>query len=86
MIFMNWGGGGAGNKFYYRYQTAIGQWSSSWNYWGEPLYGDPVVVLNGDGRLEVFMVGVDYKLFHTWQMAPGSVDQWTAWDPVGDMT
>jgi hypothetical protein len=86
---MNWGGGSGGNQLFYRYQITdennrpTDQWSSSWNSLGAPLYGDPVVVLNGDGRLEVFMLGVDYKLYHNWQTTPGSVDQWSGWDPIG---
>ena len=62
------------------------KWSGVWDPLGTPLFGDPVVVRNGDGRLEVFMIGNNYTLFHMWQQTQGSSNQWSAWDPVGGIT
>jgi hypothetical protein len=31
----------------------------------------PAVGRNADGRLEVFVVGTDNALWHTWQLSPG---------------
>jgi hypothetical protein len=33
---------------------------------------------NKDGRLEVFAVGLDKKLYHRWQQSPGG--SWSAWN------
>lgn len=46
------------------------------------LASDPVVVRNDDGRLEIFAVGLDQTLQHTYQLANGS---WTphGWIPLG---
>jgi hypothetical protein len=61
-------------------------WSTKWVPLGEPLYGDPVVVLNADNRLEVFAIGKNNQLFHSWQKTPGDSSQYSVWDPVGKAT
>jgi hypothetical protein len=38
---------------------------------------DPAVAVNSDGRLEVFVIGSDNKLYHKWQNSPGSSSSWT---------
>jgi glucose/arabinose dehydrogenase len=43
---------------------------------------DPSVVQNSDGRLEVFVVAADNKLWHRWQTSPGS-STWSAWTSLG---
>jgi hypothetical protein len=64
---------------YHRWQTKPG---GSWNHTWESLGGkwpddsDPVVVVNTDGRIEVFMVGNDKVLYHRWQTKPGG--SWTS--------
>jgi Astacin (Peptidase family M12A) len=67
------------------------KWSSDWASRGGPIYGDPVVVQKPDSRLEVFMIGKDYTLFHIWQLPfsgldPPSSYPWSAWDPVTQIT
>lgn len=42
----------------------------------------PVAATNGDGRLEVFSIGWDYKLWHNWQVAR-NVGPWHGWVPLG---
>jgi hypothetical protein len=38
-------------------------------------------VRNEDGRLEVFVIGTDNQIWHTWQMAPNS--GWSYWYALG---
>ncbi|HEY1248859.1 MAG TPA: hypothetical protein VGE97_07730 [Nitrososphaera sp.] len=45
-----------------------------------PLSSSPVVANNEDGRLELFMVGPDGRLFHNWQTTKGDSSQWSRWD------
>ncbi len=47
-----------------------------------PLASDPVVIRNSDGRLEIFAVGLDETLQHTYQLTDGT---WTlhGWIPLG---
>ena len=40
-------------------------------WWVMPDNTDPVVVVNTDGRIEVFMVGNDNVLYHRWQTKSG---------------
>jgi hypothetical protein len=53
-----------------------------WSNWAElgspqvPLLGQPVVARNKDGRLEVFMLGADGAVWHSWQTKPNG-DEWT---------
>jgi Astacin (Peptidase family M12A) len=45
----------------------------------------PAVAKNGDGRLEVFMVGVDNILYHRWQKEAKSNSQWSdKWESLSD--
>jgi len=59
---------------------------TGWNLLGtyEDLWpDDPVVANNADGRLEVFLVGSDKKLYHRRQTAPNS-SQWSeSWASLG---
>ena len=54
--------------------------------WGDSLGGiitsDPAVVVNSDGRLEVFARGTDNALWHIWQTAPHA-GPWSAWASLG---
>jgi hypothetical protein len=63
--------------------------SGSWlreDIWepGIEVAGDPAVVMNKDGRLEVFALGFDGKVYHAWQNTPGS-GPWSDWQllPTG---
>jgi hypothetical protein len=44
------------------------------------FHHDPVAVTNADGHLEVFIVGDDGQLYHSWQMPSGA---WSSWGPLG---
>jgi hypothetical protein len=56
----------------------LGEWKSL----GGLMRGTPAVGQNGDGRLEVFATGLDWKLWHTWQLAPNTgAEGWSGWHP-----
>jgi hypothetical protein len=46
------------------------------------VVSDPVVGTNDDGRLEVFIVGGDGALWHSWQVQ-GNISQWSPWASFG---
>lgn len=46
------------------------------------LQGDPIVGLNGDGRIEVFLIGTDGALYHVWTSAAGA-EQWSGAEQFG---
>ena len=43
--------------------------------------GDPVVGRDQDGRMEVFVRGADYSMFHMWQTARNN--GWSGWSGMG---
>src|SRR5262249_48484350 len=45
---------------------------------GGKTSGDPVVARNQDGRLEVFVIGTDGGVWHTWQLKAGG-GSWFDW-------
>lgn len=47
----------------------------------ETMTGNPVVVQNADGSLEVFRVDAEGELYHKWQKEPGG--DWSAWASLG---
>jgi hypothetical protein len=61
-------------------------WSDGWDglggYWS--ARSTPAVALNADNRLEVFMVGKNQQLYHTWQTSrdstTGKADWFTEWE------
>jgi astacin len=61
-------------------------WSDGWDglggYWS--VRNTPAVALNAEGRLEVFMVGKNQQLYHTWQTSrdssTGKADWFTEWE------
>jgi hypothetical protein len=62
---------------------------SSWNTSSDRDLGGvhtstPVVARNADGRMEVFVRGTDYKVYHIWQTARNN--GWSDWDRIGDWT
>lgn len=78
---------GRDNALYHASQT---QPSNGWSDWkslgGERLYDprwpyNPIVALNVDGRLEIFVLGRDNALHHKWQTTPGG--DWSEWKSMG---
>src|SRR5690349_9625541 len=70
---------------WHTWQLAPGKndWAS-WSSLGQPAsvnVGSPVLVSNVDGRLEVFDVGSDGALWHTWQFTPNG--PWSEWASLG---
>jgi hypothetical protein len=81
---------GAGRALWHRAQTSPG---GAWNDWaslGTPAYttngapgipSQPVVVEQADGRLEVFIKGIDDGIWHIWQLHLGG--EWSQWSSLG---
>ena len=71
---------GSGRQLYHRWQTepsSSNQWSLNpdWTKFGPerwPLSSNPAIARNKNGKLEVFMMGSDRQLYHSWQTAAGS--------------
>ena len=61
--------------------TPGGAWSGLVAVAGPAWRGDPALVANADGRLEVLVEGEDRTLWHAWQLSPGG--GWSAWHPLG---
>ncbi|MEZ5141334.1 MAG: N-acetylmuramoyl-L-alanine amidase [Acidimicrobiales bacterium] len=61
-------------------QGPIGTGWSSFQGMGGTLLSPPAVARNADGRLEVFGIGTDHKLWHTWQQQPNG--SWSGWWPL----
>jgi hypothetical protein len=67
---------GADGALWHIWQITPGGSWGTWNSLGTPTssiqaQGDPFVAENADGRLEAFVVGSDWTLWHTWQVTPG---------------
>ena len=43
----------------------------------------PAIAQNADGRLELFAVGLDGHLYHTWQTTKNNSSEWAEWAPLG---
>lgn len=56
--------------------------ATGWPSLGGTIISPPTVAQNRDGRLEVFALGTDERLWHIWQTAPSN--GWSAWAPIGD--
>ena len=60
-----------GGILWHRWQTSKGD-SSQWSNWDQQIFSGrifptntrPVVAKNADGRLEVFIVGSDDRIYH----------------------
>jgi hypothetical protein len=79
------GGDGTTGSLSHKWQTTPG--SSNWASYNSlsgtvRANGDPAVIANADGRLEVFVVGTDNALWHRWQTAAGS-STWSQWTSLG---
>jgi hypothetical protein len=74
-----------GGILWHRWQTSKGD-SSQWSNWDQQIFGGrkfptnarPVVAKNADGRLEVFIVGSDDRIYHNWQILSGGNLQWNS--------
>ena len=76
-------GVGSDNSLWHIWQVAPNNGWSGWDSFGSPpgvpfTIGDPRVVRNEDGRLEVFILGSDGNIWHIWQVAPNN--GWSGWD------
>ena len=60
---------------WHRWQTSKGD-SSQWSNWDQQIFNGrifptnarPIVTRNADGRLGVFIVGSDDRIYHNWQI------------------
>jgi hypothetical protein len=78
------------NYLYHRWQTApnsSSQWSDGWTPLGGPFppRKRPAVSQNADGRLEVFMVGSDGRLYSITQTSKNNSSQWSTAVPFEGM-
>jgi hypothetical protein len=78
-------GVGSDHQLHHVWQTAPNSGWSAWASLGAPgpgiQIGDPRVVKNADGRLEVFLLAADQKVWHIWQTAPNN--GWSGWASLG---
>jgi acylphosphatase len=76
---------GLDKQLYHRWQTApnSSQWSEAWTSLGGQWWvgSNPAVANNADGRLEVFLVGLDKQLHHRWQTAKNDSSKWSEGSP-----
>ncbi|GDY49741.1 hypothetical protein SVIO_003640 [Streptomyces violaceusniger] len=78
-----------GGALQHKWQTSPapeGAWSPDWaslDSGGLLVIGDPVVVSNADGRLEVFALFGDGTIRCTWQNTAGDDTDWSAWQSLG---
>jgi hypothetical protein len=76
---------GSDKQLYHRWQTApnSSQWSEAWTSLGGQWWvgSNPAVAQNADGRLEVFLVGLDKQLHHRWQTAKNDSSKWSEGSP-----
>jgi photosystem II stability/assembly factor-like uncharacterized protein len=74
-------------QLYHIWQN-VGGSSASWNNFWTRLEvpslprETPTVARNGDGRLELFMIGMDDKLYHSWQTTKNDSTRWSSWEPL----
>ena len=78
-------GVGSDHQLHHVWQTAPNNGWSGWASLGAPgpgiQIGDPRVVRNADGRLEVFLLAGDQNIWHIWQTAPNN--GWSGWASLG---
>ncbi|HEV2135044.1 MAG TPA: hypothetical protein VGR47_12470 [Terracidiphilus sp.] len=78
-------GVGSNKHLHNVWQTSPNNGWSGWGDLGAPgpgiSIGDPRVVRNADGRLEVFLLANDGKVWHIWQTAPNN--GWSGWSSLG---
>jgi hypothetical protein len=70
---------------WHQWQTAASNGWSNWSSFGTPAGVSELLSLtvgtNADGRLEVFVAGIDNALWHLWQTAPSN--GWSDWSSFG---
>jgi hypothetical protein len=77
---------GTDNTLWHRWQTAVSP-TDPWSDWvsegtaGGGLLDHPVVGNSADGRLELFMTGLDGNVWHRWQTAASN--GWSDWVSEG---
>ena len=78
-------GVGSDDHLHHIAQTAP---NGAWGHWkslGAPApgiaIGDPRVINNADGRLEVFLLAKDNHVWHIWETAPNG--GWSGWSSLG---
>jgi hypothetical protein len=73
------------DQLHHIWQTSAGGGWSAWASLGAPpaglSIGDPRVISNLDGRLEVFLQAKDGAIWHVWQTTPSGA--WSAWSSLG---
>lgn len=78
-------GVGSDHQLHHAWQTAPNNGWTAWAGLGAPApgisIGDPRVVRNADGRLEVFLLANDQKIWHIWQTSPNG--GWSGWFSLG---
>jgi len=76
---------GSDHQLHHVAQTAPNGGWGSWASLGAPApgvsIGDPRVTRNADGRLELFLLANDQKVWHIWQTAPNGA--WSGWASLG---
>jgi murein DD-endopeptidase MepM/ murein hydrolase activator NlpD len=71
-----------GGAIWYASQASPG--SSGWTAWqslGGAFVADPQIAQNQDGRLQIFALGLDYKVWSAVQTTPGGA--WSGWSRLG---
>ena len=63
-------------------RPATGTWTQWSAFGGGQFIGDPAVVLNGAGQIELFVRCADKSLWHNAQ-SPTDEPAWTGWTPLG---
>jgi len=78
-------GVGQDKALHHIWQTSPNNGWSSWSSLAAPPpgidIGDPRVINNQDGRLEVFVQAADGNVWHVWQTAPNN--GWSSWSSLG---
>ena len=76
------------NTIWHNWQTTPGGGTSRKEWSGWSMLGVPenkgislAVGTNADGRLEVFLIGTAYNIYHNWQTTPGG--PWSGWSMLG---
>ena len=76
---------GTDGRMYHKWQTSLKSdglwdWNSTWVQLGKeewPRSSNPTVARNGDGRLEIFIVGPKEEIYHKWQTSATNSNQWS---------
>lgn len=72
--------GSQDNSIYFTHTTSTDTWTP-WQSMNCNVASQPVVAKNADGRLQIFELGFDHRLYSAWQMPGGG---WSGWQLIGD--